>query len=74
MLDKFHKNLTFLPPPPSLHVSKMIYAFSFWMLLRQQLIEKEEEQQLKVESLHEIKSTSMKSFSILLSIITGAAI
>lgn len=44
------------------------------MLLRQQLIEKEEEQQLKEESLHEIKSTSMKSFSFLINIKTGATI
>lgn len=36
----------------------MIYSFSFWMLLRQQLIEKQEEQQLKEDSLHEVKSTS----------------
>lgn len=32
------------------------------MLLRQQLIEKHEEQQLKEESLNEVKSTSMKPF------------
>lgn len=44
------------------HFLKMIYAFSFWMLLRQQLIEKQEKQKLKEENLHEVKSTSMKSF------------
>ncbi|KAK2840910.1 hypothetical protein Q7C36_012489 [Tachysurus vachellii] len=45
---------------PCLHLgAKMIYSFSFWMLLRQQLIEKQEEQQLKEESLHEVKSTSI---------------
>ncbi|KAK3566022.1 hypothetical protein QTP86_024184, partial [Hemibagrus guttatus] len=45
---------------PCLHLgAKMIYSFSFWMLLRQKLIEKQEEQQLKEESLHEAKSTSI---------------
>ncbi|XP_053092056.1 piezo-type mechanosensitive ion channel component 2 [Pangasianodon hypophthalmus] len=49
---------------PCLHLgAKMIYAFSFWMLLRQQLIEKQEEQQLKEESLHEVKSIADKTES-----------
>lgn len=40
----------------------MIYTFSFWMLLRQQLIEKQEAQQSKEESLHDVKSTSKDFF------------
>ncbi|KAI5628967.1 piezo-type mechanosensitive ion channel component 1, partial [Silurus asotus] len=42
---------------------KMIYAFSFWMLLRQQLIEKQEEQQKKEENLHDVKSIADKTES-----------
>ncbi|KAI5094834.1 piezo-type mechanosensitive ion channel component 1, partial [Silurus meridionalis] len=48
---------------PCLHLgAKMIYAFSFWMLLRQQLIEKQEEQQKKEEN-HDVKSTTDKTES-----------
>ncbi|XP_060788684.1 piezo-type mechanosensitive ion channel component 2 [Neoarius graeffei] len=45
---------------PCLHLgAKLIYAFSFWMLRRQQLIEKQEKQKQNEESLHEVKSTSI---------------
>ncbi|TTL25879.1 Piezo-type mechanosensitive ion channel component 2 [Bagarius yarrelli] len=43
----------------ALTATEMIYSFSFWMLLRQQLIEKQEEEKLKEESPHEVKSTSI---------------
>ncbi|KAF4070720.1 hypothetical protein AMELA_G00288690 [Ameiurus melas] len=54
---------------PCLHLgAKMIYAFSFWMLLRQQLIEKEEDQQLQDDSLHEVKTDKTESSSMVNSI------
>ncbi|KAL6456500.1 hypothetical protein MHYP_G00350440 [Metynnis hypsauchen] len=41
---------------PCLHLgAKTIYAFNFWMLLRQQLIERQQEQQQKEENLQEFK-------------------
>ncbi|KAI4871611.1 hypothetical protein NFI96_000999 [Prochilodus magdalenae] len=40
---------------PCLHLgAKTIYSFNFWMLLRQHLTEKQEEQQQKEESLQEV--------------------
>uniref|UniRef100_A0A8B9KTY8 Piezo type mechanosensitive ion channel component 2 n=1 Tax=Astyanax mexicanus TaxID=7994 RepID=A0A8B9KTY8_ASTMX len=41
----------------------MIYAFNFWMLLKQQLIEKQEEQQQKEQSLESLEEVKTKSIS-----------
>ncbi|XP_049341464.1 piezo-type mechanosensitive ion channel component 2 [Astyanax mexicanus] len=63
---------------PCLHLgAKMIYAFNFWMLLKQQLIEKQEEQQQKeqsLESLEEVKTKTDASESSRLVNILGAFI
>ncbi|KAL6119927.1 uncharacterized protein ACO6RY_04388 [Pungitius sinensis] len=43
-------------PAPCLHLgAKVFYSFSFWLMFRQQLKEKQEEQSLKEESLDEVK-------------------
>uniref|UniRef100_A0A8B9KR74 Piezo type mechanosensitive ion channel component 2 n=1 Tax=Astyanax mexicanus TaxID=7994 RepID=A0A8B9KR74_ASTMX len=44
---------------PTLPVT-MIYAFNFWMLLKQQLIEKQEEQQQKEQSLESLEEVKTK--------------
>ncbi|XP_066558966.1 piezo-type mechanosensitive ion channel component 2 [Amia ocellicauda] len=46
-------------PTPCTHLgAKVSYAFTFWLLLRQHLTEKQEEQRLKQEPLEEIKVCS----------------
>ncbi|XP_031142000.1 piezo-type mechanosensitive ion channel component 2 [Sander lucioperca] len=43
-------------PAPCVHLgAKVFYSFSFWLMFRQQLKEREEEQSLKEESLDEVK-------------------
>ncbi|XP_062282616.1 piezo-type mechanosensitive ion channel component 2 [Scomber scombrus] len=43
-------------PAPCIHlVAKVFYSFSFWLVFRQQLKERQEEQNLKEESLDEVK-------------------
>ncbi|XP_072538712.1 piezo-type mechanosensitive ion channel component 2 [Salminus brasiliensis] len=60
---------------PCLHLgAKTIYAFNFWMLLRQHLIEKQEEQQQKKESLQEVKIKTDEGESSRLVTMLGAFI
>ncbi|XP_059190060.1 piezo-type mechanosensitive ion channel component 2 [Centropristis striata] len=43
-------------PAPCVHLgAKVFYSFSFWLMFRQQLTERQEEQSLKEESLDEVK-------------------
>ncbi|XP_078144364.1 piezo-type mechanosensitive ion channel component 2 [Centroberyx gerrardi] len=43
-------------PAPCVHLgAKVLYSFSFWLMFRQQLKERQEEQSLKEESLDEVK-------------------
>ncbi|KAM4738104.1 piezo-type mechanosensitive ion channel component 2 [Anableps anableps] len=43
-------------PEPCIHLgAKIFYTFSFWVMFRQQLKERKEEQNMKMESLEEIK-------------------
>ncbi|XP_078110731.1 piezo-type mechanosensitive ion channel component 2 [Sander vitreus] len=43
-------------PAPCVHLgAKVFYSFSFWLMFRQQLKEREEEQSLKEESIDEVK-------------------
>ncbi|XP_044066352.1 piezo-type mechanosensitive ion channel component 2 [Siniperca chuatsi] len=43
-------------PAPCVHLgAKVFYSFSFWLMFRQQLKERQEEQSLKEESLDEVK-------------------
>ncbi|XP_054465286.1 piezo-type mechanosensitive ion channel component 2 [Anoplopoma fimbria] len=43
-------------PAPCVHLgAKVFYSFSFWLMFRQQLKERQEEQSLKEESLNEVK-------------------
>ncbi|AWP09441.1 putative piezo-type mechanosensitive ion channel component 2-like [Scophthalmus maximus] len=43
-------------PAPCAHLgAKVLYSFSFWLMFRQQLKERQEEQSLKEESLDEVK-------------------
>ncbi|XP_047463265.1 piezo-type mechanosensitive ion channel component 2 [Mugil cephalus] len=43
-------------PAPCVHLgAKVFYTFSFWLMFRQQLTERQEEQSLKEESLDEVK-------------------
>ncbi|XP_023283479.1 piezo-type mechanosensitive ion channel component 2-like [Seriola lalandi dorsalis] len=43
-------------PAPCIHLgAKVFYSFSFWLMFRQQLKERQEEQSLKEESLYEVK-------------------
>ncbi|XP_067447829.1 piezo-type mechanosensitive ion channel component 2 [Thunnus thynnus] len=43
-------------PAPCIHLgAKVFYSFSFWLVFRQQLKERQEEQSLKEESLDEVK-------------------
>ncbi|GAA6220059.1 piezo-type mechanosensitive ion channel component 2-like [Lates japonicus] len=43
-------------PAPCVHLgAKVFYTFSFWLMFRQQLKERQEEQSLKAESLDEVK-------------------
>ncbi|XP_061604090.1 piezo-type mechanosensitive ion channel component 2 [Phyllopteryx taeniolatus] len=43
-------------PAPCIHLgSKVFYSFSFWLMFRQQLKERREEQRLKARSLDEVK-------------------
>ncbi|XP_071331067.1 piezo-type mechanosensitive ion channel component 2 [Trachinotus anak] len=43
-------------PAPCIHLgAKVFYCFSFWLMFRQQLKERQEEQSLKEESLDEVK-------------------
>lgn len=39
----------------TLCVLQVFYSFSFWLMFRQQLKERQEEQRLKAESLDEVK-------------------
>uniref|UniRef100_A0A8B9KUF1 Piezo type mechanosensitive ion channel component 2 n=1 Tax=Astyanax mexicanus TaxID=7994 RepID=A0A8B9KUF1_ASTMX len=60
---------------PCLHLgAKMIYAFNFWMLLKQQLIEKQEEQQQKEQSLETDASESSRLVNILGAFIKGTLV
>lgn len=43
-------------------VLQVFYTFSFWLMFRQQLKEKQEEQILKEESLDEVKVVTCNSF------------
>ncbi|XP_029912219.1 piezo-type mechanosensitive ion channel component 2 [Myripristis murdjan] len=46
-------------PSPCVHLgAKVFYSFSFWLMFRQQLKERQEEQSLKEESLDEVKVTT----------------
>uniref|UniRef100_UPI0037E7B47C piezo-type mechanosensitive ion channel component 2 n=1 Tax=Semicossyphus pulcher TaxID=241346 RepID=UPI0037E7B47C len=46
-------------PAPCVHLgAKVFYSFSFWLMFRQQLKERQEEQSLKAESLDEVKVVS----------------
>ncbi|KAK5863316.1 hypothetical protein PBY51_000354 [Eleginops maclovinus] len=46
-------------PAPCVHLgAKVFYSFSFWLMFRQQLKERQEEQSLKAESLDEVKVIS----------------
>nr|XP_046251923.1 piezo-type mechanosensitive ion channel component 2 [Scatophagus argus] len=43
-------------PAPCVHLgAKVLYSFSFWLMFRQQLTERKEEQSLKEESLDDVK-------------------
>ncbi|XP_035801250.1 piezo-type mechanosensitive ion channel component 2 isoform X1 [Amphiprion ocellaris] len=43
-------------PAPCVHLgAKVFYSFSFWLMFRQQLKERQEEQRLKAESLDDVK-------------------
>ncbi|XP_074537420.1 piezo-type mechanosensitive ion channel component 2 [Halichoeres trimaculatus] len=46
-------------PAPCVHLgAKVFYSFSFWLMFRQQLKERQEEQSLKAQSLDEVKTDS----------------
>ncbi|XP_035014498.2 piezo-type mechanosensitive ion channel component 2 [Hippoglossus stenolepis] len=48
-------------PAPCVHLgAKVFYSFSFWLMFRQQLKERQEEQSLKDESLDEVKVVSLE--------------
>ncbi|XP_058500051.1 piezo-type mechanosensitive ion channel component 2 [Solea solea] len=48
-------------PVPCVHLgAKVFYSFSFWLMFRQQLKERQEEQSLKDESLDEVKVMSLE--------------
>ncbi|XP_024915441.1 piezo-type mechanosensitive ion channel component 2 [Cynoglossus semilaevis] len=48
-------------PAPCVHLgAKVFYSFSFWLMFRQQLVERKEEQSLKDESLDEVKVMSLE--------------
>ncbi|XP_040908244.1 piezo-type mechanosensitive ion channel component 2 [Toxotes jaculatrix] len=48
-------------PAPCVHLgAKVFYSFSFWLMFRQQLKERQEEQRLKEESLDEVKVMSLE--------------
>lgn len=46
----------------TLCVLQVFYSFSFWLMFRQQLKERQEEQSMKEESLDEVKVMSRNSF------------
>ncbi|XP_053280799.1 piezo-type mechanosensitive ion channel component 2 [Pleuronectes platessa] len=48
-------------PAPCVHLgAKVFYSFSFWLMFRQQLKERQEEKSLKAESLDEVKVVSLE--------------
>uniref|UniRef100_A0A665UH78 Uncharacterized protein n=1 Tax=Echeneis naucrates TaxID=173247 RepID=A0A665UH78_ECHNA len=48
-------------PAPCIHLgAKVFYCFSFWLMFRQQLKERQEEQSLKEESLDEVKVVTLE--------------
>ncbi|XP_028841723.1 piezo-type mechanosensitive ion channel component 2 [Denticeps clupeoides] len=55
---------------PCIHLgAKVVYTCSFWMLLRQHLQEKQEEEQQKTERLEEVKADSSRLVSVLGSLV-----
>ena len=48
----------------TLFVLQVFYTFSFWLMFRQQLKERQEEQMLKAESLDEVSVVPSNLFSI----------